>query len=55
MDRYWKKAFNEIKWIVTHDTLLIYPDFNEHFDNHMDASEFQLGAVIIQTGKSTAF
>ena len=33
-----QKAFDEIKQIVTRDTLLIYPDFNEHFDIHTGAS-----------------
>ena len=34
---------------------MIYPDFNEHFDIHTDASNFQLGAVIIQNGKPIDF
>ena len=33
---------------MAHDTLLTYPDFNETFKTHTDASAFQLGAVIIQ-------
>ena len=32
-----------------------YPDFNETFKIHTDASAFQLGAVIIQKGKPIAF
>ena len=55
----WKQAeqgtFNEIKRIVEHDTLLIYPDFNETFKMHTDASAFQLGVVVIQKGKPIAF
>ena len=51
MDRRWKKEFDEIKWIVTREVLLIYPDFNERFYIHMDASQFKLGAVIIQDEK----
>ena len=47
--------FNEIKQVVAHDTLLIYPDFNKRFDIHRDASELQLGAGIIQDGKPIAF
>ena len=50
-----QKAFDEIKQIVTHDTLLIYPDFNKCFDIHVDASDLQIGAVIIQEVKSIAF
>ena len=55
MDRRWKKAFDEIKQIVTRDALLIYPDFNKHFDIHMDASEIQLGAVISQDRKKSFY
>ena len=47
--------FDEIKRIVTCDTILTYPDFNETFKIHTDASAFQLGAVIIQKGKPIAF
>ena len=47
--------FSEIKQVVTHDTLLIYPYFNKRFDIHMDAIELQLGAGIIQYGKPIAF
>ena len=49
------KAFDEINRIVSHDTLLAYPDFNKRFDIHTDASDHQLGAVIIQNGKTIAF
>ena len=48
-------AFVKIKLIVAHDTLLTYPDFNETFEIHTDASAFQLGAVIIHKGKTIAF
>ena len=40
---------------MARDTLLTYPDFNETFKIHTDASAFQLGAVIIQKGKPIAF
>merc|ERR1712016_45423 len=49
------KAFNDIKKIVSRDVLLAYPDFNETFDIHTDASKVQLGAVISQNGKPIAF
>ena len=45
-----QKAFDEIKQIVTRDTLLIYPDFNKYFYIHTDASALQLVAVMRQTG-----
>ena len=50
-----KYAFNEIKRIVSRDTLLIYPDSNETFKIRTDARKFQLGAVIIQKGKPIVF
>ena len=48
-------AFNKIKRIVTRNTLLTYPDFNEIFKTDTDASAFQLGAVITQKGKLIPF
>ena len=40
---------------MAHDNLLTYPDFNETFKIHTNASTFQLGAVISQNGKPIAF
>ena len=37
------------------DILLIYLDFNENFKIYTDASDFKLGAVILQKGKPIAF
>ena len=50
-----QKAFYKIKWIVTCDALLTYPDFNKHFDIHTDAIKFQIGVVISQDGKPITF
>ena len=50
-----QKAFDEVKRIITKETLLMYPDFNKPFDIHTDASKTQLGAVISQNGKPVAF
>ena len=36
-------------------SLYMYADFNKHFDVHTDASDHQLGAVIIQKGKPISF
>ena len=47
--------FDKIKNIMDRDTLLTYPDFNETFKIHTDASAFQLGEVIIQKRKHIAF
>ena len=41
-------AFDGINRIVDWYNLLTYPDFNENFKIHTDASNFKLGAVIIQ-------
>ena len=41
-------AFEKIKRIVIRDNLLTYPDFNETFRIHTDASAFQLGSFISQ-------
>ena len=48
-------AFNKIKRTGACDTLLTYPDFNETFKIHIDASAFQLGSVIIHKGKPIPF
>ena len=40
--------FEEIKQIVARDNLLDYPDFNEEFKIHSNASNFQLVPVISQ-------
>ena len=36
---------------MARDTLSTYPDFNETFKIHTDASAFQLGTVISHKGK----
>ena len=50
-----QQAFDEMKRIISKETLLAYPDFNEEFVIHTDASHTQLGAVISQRGKPIAF
>ena len=37
------------------ENLLTYPDFNEKFKIHTDASKFQLGVVVSQKGKPITF
>ena len=49
------KAFNDMKRVISAETLLAYPDFNDEFVIHTDASHTQLGAVIAQKGKPIAF
>ena len=48
-------AFTKMKQLIAKETLLAYPDFNKKFTIHTDASDFQLGAVIMQEGKPLAF
>ena len=44
-----------MKKVISKETLLAYPDFNEEFVIHTDASHTQLGAVINQYGQPIAF
>ena len=50
-----QKAFDDIKRVMSKETLLHYPDFNKTFEIHTDASNYQLGAVITQDNKPIAF
>ena len=50
-----QKAFDTIKELVSRETLFFYPNFNEPFEIHTDASKLQLGSVISQKGKPFAF
>ena len=45
-----QKAFELMKRILSKEVLLTYPDFNQPFDIHTDASDVQLGSVISQQG-----
>ena len=45
-----QKAFDEMKQVITRETLLAYPNFNKPFDIHTDASLLQLGTCISQYG-----
>jgi hypothetical protein len=50
-----QKVFDEIKQKLSKETLLAFPDFEKEFHVNTDASNNQLGAVIIQEGKPLAF
>jgi hypothetical protein len=43
-----QEAFDKIKQVITNYVMLSFPDFNKPFEIHTDASDFQLGAVIMQ-------
>ena len=50
-----QQAFDQMKALMAKETLLTFPDFNEEFEIHTDASKLQLGACISQKGKPVAF
>jgi hypothetical protein len=52
-----QQAFDNIKKVIGTEVLLCYPDFNkpEYFHPYTDASDHQLGAVIMQDKKPIAF
>ena len=43
------------KSVINRETLLSFPDFNKEFHIYTDASDYQLGAVIMQDHKPLAF
>ena len=50
-----QEAFDKIKQTITDDVMLSFPDFNKSFEIHTDASDYQLGSVIMQGNKPIAF
>jgi hypothetical protein len=50
-----QEAFDKIKQAITNDVILSFPDFDKPFEIHTDASDFQLGAVIMQERRPVAF
>ena len=42
------EAFKEAKRILASEAILAYPDFNKTFEIYTDASDYQLGGVIMQ-------
>jgi hypothetical protein len=50
-----QQAFDRIKKVISRETLLVFPDFNKEFHIYTDASDYQLGAVIMQDDKPLAF
>jgi hypothetical protein len=48
-------AFDQIKTLISKETLFTFPNFNEPFHIFTDASKYQLGAVIMQNDKPLAF
>jgi RNase H-like domain found in reverse transcriptase len=50
-----QQAFDKIKKVIETEVLLAYPDFDKPFHIYTDASDHQLGAVIVQDKKPIAF
>jgi RNase H-like domain found in reverse transcriptase len=48
-------SIDKIKKVIEIEVLLAYPDFNKPFHIYTDASDHQLGAVIMQDKKPIAF
>jgi hypothetical protein len=50
-----QQAFDKIKKVIGMEVLLCYPDFNKPFHLYTDASDHQLGAVIMQNKKQNNY
>ena len=50
-----QKAFDEIKKVISREAILTFPDFSKPFHVFTDASDYQLGGVIMQENKPLAF
>ena len=50
-----QKVFDQTKALIPTDTLAAYPDHNKPFVLYTDASDYQLGPVIMQEGRPVAY
>jgi hypothetical protein len=50
-----QQAFDRMHLLMAANALAAYPGHNKWFDVYTDASDFQLGACIIQEGRPVAY
>ena len=50
-----QKAFDKMRLLMAANALAAYLDYNKRFEVYTDASDFQLGACIIQEGRPVAY
>ncbi len=50
-----QQAFNKMRLLMAANALAAYPDHNKWLNVYTDASDFQLGACIIQEGRPVAY
>jgi hypothetical protein len=50
-----QKVFIKMHLLMVANALAAYPNHNKQFDVYTDASDFQLGACIIQEGRLVAY
>eukprot|EP00975_Prorocentrum_lima_P029886 6269373-Prorocentrum_lima.AAC.1 len=46
---------DRVRAVIARDALLAFPNHNEPFDVFTDASDYQLGAAILQNGRPVAY
>jgi hypothetical protein len=50
-----QNAFDKMRLLMAADALAAYPDYKKQFDIYTAASDFQLGACIIQEERPVAY
>lgn len=43
-----QRAFDQLKTIISEETMLLFPNFQQEFIIHTDVSDYQLGGAISQ-------